>query len=147
MPAISFAHQSFSTFYGNTTTILAEITSHIIKYTIADTHLLLIGGGVGIYRAHHTVASVSRTVRMIYLGHLYPSAAKHRTTILIHLNISEALSFNDLQTLAAFFREGPGRCYPLASFQYTLLQLLPDGYLAMELCPGRLLHASQRICC
>jgi hypothetical protein len=41
----------------------------------------------------------------------------------------------------------PGRCYPLASFQYTLLQLLPEGYLAMELCPDRRLHVSQRICC
>jgi len=95
MPTISFARQSFSTFYSNTTTILAEITSHIIKYTITDTHPLLIGSGVGICRAHHAVASVSHAVRMIYLGHLYLSAAKHRTTILIHLNISEALSFND----------------------------------------------------
>ena len=147
MPAISFARQSFSTFHGNTTAIPAEITSHIIKYTIADTHPLPMGGGVGIRRAHHAVTSVPRAVRMIYLGHPYPSAAKHRITTPIHLNIGEALSFNDLQTLAAFFREGPGRCYPLASFQYTLLQLLPDGYLAMELCPGRLLHASQKICC
>jgi hypothetical protein len=36
MPALSLAHQSFSTFHGNTTAIPAEITSHIIKY--ADTH-------------------------------------------------------------------------------------------------------------
>jgi hypothetical protein len=46
---------------------------------------------------------------MIYLGHPYPDAAKHRTTAPIRLNIGEALSFNDLQTLAAFFREGPGQ--------------------------------------
>jgi hypothetical protein len=95
MPAISFARQSFSTFHGNTTAIPAEITSHIIKYTIADTHPLLMGSGVGIRRAHHAVASVSHAVRMIYLGHPYPSAAKHRTTTPIHLNIGEALSFND----------------------------------------------------
>lgn len=60
-------------------------------------------------RAHHAVASVSRALRMIYLGHPYPAAAKHRTTAPIHLNIGEALSFDDLQTLAAFFREGPGQ--------------------------------------
>jgi hypothetical protein len=96
MPALSLTHPSFSTFHSNTTTIPAEITSYIIKYTIIDTHPLLIGGGVGIRRAYHAVASVSRTLRIIYLGHPYPAAAKHRTTTLIHLNISNALYFNDL---------------------------------------------------
>jgi hypothetical protein len=63
---------------------------------------------VGIYRAHYIVASILHALYIIYLGYLYPSAAKYRITIPIHLNISEALSFNDLRTLAAFFREGPG---------------------------------------
>jgi hypothetical protein len=46
---------------------------------------------------------------MIYLVQPYPAAAKHRTTAPIHLNIGDALYFNDLRTLAAFFREGPGQ--------------------------------------
>jgi hypothetical protein len=57
MPAISLARQSFSTFHGNTTAVLAEITSHIIEYAMADTHPLPMGGGVGTRRAHHAVAS------------------------------------------------------------------------------------------
>ncbi len=35
--------------------------------------------------------------------------AKHKTTTPIHVNIGEALYFNDLRTSAAFFREGPGQ--------------------------------------
>jgi hypothetical protein len=45
---------------------------------------------------------------MIYLVQPYPAAAKHRTAP-IYLNISDALYFNDLWTLAAFFGEGPGQ--------------------------------------
>jgi hypothetical protein len=85
------------------------ITSYIIKYAIADTQPLPIGGGVGMRRAHHPIASVSRTLRMIYLYHLYPTTAKHSIIAPIHLNIGEALYFNDLRTLAAFFREAPAR--------------------------------------
>jgi hypothetical protein len=46
---------------------------------------------------------------MIYLVQPYLAAAKHRTTALIYHNISDALYFLDLRTLAAFFREGPGQ--------------------------------------
>jgi hypothetical protein len=67
------------------------------------------GGGVGMRSTHHPVASISCTLRMIYLGLPYPTTAKHKATTPIHLNISEALYFNDLWTLATFFREGPGR--------------------------------------
>jgi hypothetical protein len=109
MSAFSLANLSFSTFYSNTTAIPAEITSQIIEYVITDTQLLPIGGGVGIRRAHHPVASISGALRMIYLSLLYPTTAKHKATTLIHLNIGEALYFNNLQTLAAFFREGPSR--------------------------------------
>jgi hypothetical protein len=109
MSALSLAKQSFSTFHSNTTAIPVEITSQIIGYAIADTQLLPMGGGVGMRRAHHPVASVSGALRMIYLSLPYPTTAKHKATAPIHLNIGEALYFNDLRTLAAFFREGPGR--------------------------------------
>jgi hypothetical protein len=66
------------------------------------------GGGVGMRRAYRPVAFVLGALWMIYLSLLYLTTAKHKTTALIHLNIGEALSFNDLRTLAAFFREGPG---------------------------------------
>jgi hypothetical protein len=52
MPALSVANTSFFTFH-NTTALPAEITAQIIEYAIADTHLLPIGGGVGMHRAHH----------------------------------------------------------------------------------------------
>jgi hypothetical protein len=84
-------------FHGNTTAMPAEITSHIIKDAMADTHPLPMGGGISmrglttqwvLYRAPY--------------ANPYPAAAKYRTTASIHLNIGEALSFKDLQTLAAF---------------------------------------------
>jgi hypothetical protein len=109
MSALSLTKQSFSTFHSNTAAIPAEIASQIIGYAITDTQLLPIGGGVGMRRAHHLVASVSGALRMIYLSLPYPTTAKHKATTPIHLNISEALYFNDLRTLAAFFREGPSR--------------------------------------
>jgi hypothetical protein len=109
MSALSLANQSFSTFHSNTTAIPPEITSQIIEYAIPDTQLLPMGGGVDMRRAHQPVASVSCTLRMIYLGLPYPTTTKHKATTPVHLNIGEALYFNDLRTLAAFFREGPGR--------------------------------------
>jgi hypothetical protein len=49
-------------------------------------------------------------LRIIYLGHPYPTTAKHRATAPpIHVNVGEALYFNDPRALAAFFREGPDR--------------------------------------
>ncbi|PMD64524.1 uncharacterized protein K444DRAFT_660315 [Hyaloscypha bicolor E] len=92
-----------------TTAIPAEITSQIIECVIADAQLLPIGGGVGMRRAHHPVASASHALRTTYLSHPYPTTAKHRTAAPIHLNLGEALYFNDLRTLAAFFQEGPGQ--------------------------------------
>jgi hypothetical protein len=64
------------------------------------------GGRVSMRRAHYPVASVSGALRMIYLSLLYLITAKYKVTVLIHLNISEALYFNDFRTLAAFFRKG-----------------------------------------
>jgi hypothetical protein len=55
--------------------------------------------------AHHPVASVSGALRMIYLSLPYPTTAKHKATTPIHLNIGEALYFNDFRTLVAFFRK------------------------------------------
>jgi len=109
MSTISSTPTSFSTFYSSTTTIPAEITSHIIEYVIVDTQLLPMGGGVGIRRAHYLLVSTSHALRTNYLRHPYPTTAKHRTTALIYLNLGEALYFNDLWTLATFFQEGPGQ--------------------------------------
>ena len=109
MSTLSPTSTGFSTFHSSTTAIPAEITSHIIEYVIADTQLLPMGGGVGMRRAHHPVASTSHAMRTNYLRHPFPTTAKHRTTAPIHLNLGEALYFNDLRTLAAFFQEGPGQ--------------------------------------
>jgi len=109
MSALSLTKQSFSTFYSNTAAIPAEITSQIIGYIIADTQLLPMGGGVGIRRAHHPVASISGALQIIYLSLPYPTTAKHKATAPIHLNIGKALYFNNLRTLAAFFQEGPSQ--------------------------------------
>jgi hypothetical protein len=98
MSAISSTPTSFPTFHSGTTTIPAEITSHIIEYVIADTQLLPMGGGVGMRRAHHPLASTSHALQTNYLRHPYPTTAKHRTTAPIHLNLGEALYFNDLRT-------------------------------------------------
>ena len=108
MPTLSPTITSFSTFHSSTTAIPAETTSQIIECVIVDAQLLPMGGGVGMRRAHHPVASTSHALRTNYLNHPYPTTAKHRKTALIYLNLSEALYFNDLRTLAAFFREGLG---------------------------------------
>jgi hypothetical protein len=80
MSALFPTTTSFSTFHSRTAAIPAEITSHIIEYVIADAQLLPMGGGVGIRRAHHPLASTSRALRTNYLSHPYPVTAKHRTT-------------------------------------------------------------------
>jgi hypothetical protein len=68
---------------------------------------LLIGGKVGIYKAHHAMASISHAIRIIYLGYPYPSAVKYRTTILIYFNIGEAFSFNDPRPWLPSSRKAP----------------------------------------
>jgi hypothetical protein len=109
MSALSLANQSFSTFHSNTTAIPAEITSQIIRYAIINTQLLPIGGRVSIRKAHHSIASISGALRMIYLSFSYLTTAKHKATAPIYLNISKALYFNNLRTLAAFVQEGPSQ--------------------------------------
>jgi hypothetical protein len=113
MSTLSPTTTSFSTFHSSTTTIPAKMTSHIIEYKITDAQLLLIGSGVGIRRAHHPVTSTSHALRMNYLSHPYPITAKHRTTAPFHLNLDEALYFNDLRNLASIFQEDPGQDIPL----------------------------------
>jgi hypothetical protein len=123
MPPLSPPPTTFSTFHSSTTAIPAEITSQIIECVIAEAQLLPMGGGVGMRRAHHPVASTSHVLRTNYLSHPYPTTAKHRTTAPIHLNLGEALYFNDLRTLAAFFQEGPGQDIALlhkVRFQHPL---------------------------
>lgn len=66
------------------------------------------GGGVGMCRAYYPVASTSHALRTNYLSYPYLITAEYRIAALIHLNLGEALYFNDLRTLAAFFQEGPG---------------------------------------
>ncbi len=109
MLSLSPATTSFSTFHSSTTAIPIEITSQIIDYVIADAQLLPIGGGVDMRRAHHPVASISHALQTTYLGRPYPTTAKGRTATPVHLHLGEALYFNDLRTLAAFFQEGLGQ--------------------------------------
>jgi hypothetical protein len=99
--------ERFSTFHSNTTALPAEITLHIIKYASAD-QLLPMGGGVSTHRAYHPVASVSRALRTLYFEQPYTTAAEGRAPA-VRCNIGGAVHFDDLRTLASFFREGPGR--------------------------------------
>ncbi|KFY26165.1 hypothetical protein V491_01433 [Pseudogymnoascus sp. VKM F-3775] len=92
----------FSTFHGYKIEVPTEIAAHIIQYVIASAQQLSLGGGTTMRRTHHSVASVSRILRSIYLNHPFPTAR-------VNVNIGEALEFSDLKTFAAFFQEGPGR--------------------------------------
>ena len=103
MSVLSPTATSFSTFHSSTTAIPTEITSLIMGYVITDAQLLPMGGEVGTRKAHHPVALVSHALRSNYLGQPYPTTAKNRTTIPIRLDLGEALCFDDLRTLAAFF--------------------------------------------
>lgn len=60
-------------------------------------------------RAHHPIASVSRALRHLYLSQPYPTRAEDRAMAPVRCSIGGALYFDDLQTLASFFQEGPGR--------------------------------------
>jgi hypothetical protein len=102
MPGNLNAMESFSTLHSLTTALPAEITLQIIKYVSAGTQLDLMGGGLGSHRVYHPIASVSRALRRLYLSQPYSTAP-------VRYNIGEVLHFNDLQTLASFFREGPGQ--------------------------------------
>jgi hypothetical protein len=97
-----------ATFHGSTAALPAEITLLIMRHVSADTLLLPMGGGVGMRRAHHPIASVSRPLRQLYLSQPYPARAEERAAAPVRCNIGGALHFDDLQTLASFFREGPG---------------------------------------
>jgi hypothetical protein len=89
-------------------TAYSERIHRVIEYVIADAQQLLMGGGVGIRRAHHPVASTSHALRANYLSYPCPTTTtKHRTTAPIYHNLGKALYFNDLRTLAAFVQEGP----------------------------------------
>jgi len=67
------------------------------------------GGGINAHRAHHPVATVSRTLRSFYLDFPYSPITNSRSTPPVKLRIGEALEFTDLRTLAAFFENGPGQ--------------------------------------
>ncbi|KAH6675960.1 hypothetical protein B0J14DRAFT_587719, partial [Halenospora varia] len=82
------------------------ILSTILNYVIADAQPLPLGGGVRAHRAHHPIASVSHSLRSIYLDHPYPISAEDNATAPVRLHIGEALEFSDLITLAAFFQGG-----------------------------------------
>lgn len=99
--------RNFHTFHSNTTAVPAEITTQILNYVIDDAQPLPLGGGVTTHRAHHPVASVSQSLRSIYLDHPYPISVEDNATTSVRLRIGEALEFSDLITLAAFFQGGP----------------------------------------
>ena len=87
----------------------AEISTKILKYIIADARPLPFGGGVTAHSTHHPFASISRTLRSIYLDLPYSPSTNGKATAPVKLRIGEALEFSDLKTLAAYFEDGPGR--------------------------------------
>ena len=99
----------FYTFHSNTTAVPAEITTQILNYIVADAQPLPLGGGVATHSTHHPIASVSQTLRSIYLDLPYLPSTNGRATAPVKLRIGDALDFSDLRTLAAFFEDGPGR--------------------------------------
>ena len=99
----------FSTFNNGKTAIPTELTSYIIECAIADAQPLPLGGGVGTQRAYHPLASVSRDLRTAFLDIAYSPRQKSRGAAPTRLHIGEALEFDDLRTLAAFFLQGPGQ--------------------------------------
>jgi len=99
----------FHTFHSITTFIPAEITTQILNYIVADARWLSFGGGVTTHSTHHPIASVSPTLRSIYLNLPYSPSINSGATAPVKLRIGEVLDFSDLRTLAAFFENGPGR--------------------------------------
>ena len=95
MAAVSGTVKSFSTFHSSTTALPVEITFDIIAYASADALVLPMGGGVGMRRAHHPIASVSRTLRQLYLRQPYPARGEERAVAPIRCNIGGALHFDD----------------------------------------------------
>jgi hypothetical protein len=98
-----------STFHSSSTAVPTEITDKIIQYVIADSQPLPLGGGVTARKAHHPVASVSQTLRSIYLNRLHHTLDKTKRRAKHQFKIGETLEFSDLGTMAAFFRDGPGQ--------------------------------------
>lgn len=109
MAALPATIQTFSTFHSSTTALPAEISLDIISYASPNMLVLPMGGGVGMRRAHHSIASVSRALRQLYLSQPYPARAEERAMAPVRCRIGSALHFADLQTVAAFFQDGPGR--------------------------------------
>ncbi|KAH8600188.1 hypothetical protein B0O99DRAFT_351036 [Bisporella sp. PMI_857] len=100
---------SFSTFHSNSIAIPVEISTQIIKYVVNDAQLSPLGGGITVRRAHHPIASVSSTLRSIFLNHPFPNSTEGSATQPTSLRIGETLAFSDLRTLAAFFQHKLGQ--------------------------------------
>ncbi|KAG9228960.1 hypothetical protein BJ875DRAFT_476148 [Amylocarpus encephaloides] len=109
MTTPSLNSQTFYTFHTNTAAVPTEISTQILDYIIADAQPLLLGGSVKAHTRHHPIASVSQTLRSIYLDSPIFTSTKERPATLLRLRIGEALEFGDLKTMAAFFQNGPGR--------------------------------------
>jgi hypothetical protein len=110
LPILTYAMAAkvrFSTFHSNQQALPPEITLNILRNAFADTALSPMGGGVSSRNAHHPIASVSRGLRVLYLGLL--SMVETKELPLNCYRIGEVLAFDDLKTMAAFFTDGPGR--------------------------------------
>jgi hypothetical protein len=76
--------ESKPTFHGCTTTLpneITKITKNIIQYVIAEAQPPPLGGGASTRDSPHPLASVSWTLRSIYLNHPYhaPNKTKQRS--------------------------------------------------------------------
>ena len=99
----------FHTFHSITNAVPTEITTQILSYVIADAQPSLLGGSITAHTTHHPIASVSQTLRAVYLDSPISTSTRERPATLFRLRIGEALRFGDLKTLAAFFQRGPGQ--------------------------------------
>jgi hypothetical protein len=104
MAALPATIQTFSTFHSSTTALPAEISLGIISHASPNMLVLPMGGGVGMRRAHHPIASVSRVLRQLYLSQPYPAREDERAMAPVRCSIGNALHFDDLQTVASFFQ-------------------------------------------
>jgi hypothetical protein len=101
--------QSNPTFHSGMAALPNEITDHIIQYVIADARPRPFGGSVTARNTHHSLASVSQTLRLIYLSRPHYALDKTMRQPRSYFRIGEVLEFGDLKTMAAFFQDGPGR--------------------------------------
>ena len=99
----------FSTFHNSRTAIPAEINSYILEYTNCRCSAVAARRRGEYTQSLPPMTSVSRDLRTAFLDIAYSSPLKSRGAAPIRFRVGEALEFDNLQTLAAFFWQGSGQ--------------------------------------